>query len=272
METSQQEKKLTHKQIRFLQIALLILGGSFLVFYFLFIYKGENNSNQTDNQTNNSVYYQNQRLTIGREVLHFKNSADRFTIHGDYLLVSKPFNQTTQIYSLKQQEKVKDIKKDLLDFDGKNVLYNEKGINTHFNGKDLHTTCFGGYIKSPTEILCIVPKKDDNLDNKLVTINPQDLTIIELYSSKITLHYVTYVKGTVYIGGFSLQTKENYLIMNGKPTEVPNRVNVLYEKQNNIYFGSFQNEANSHVVNYYKIKQTTNGVTTNMVENGKIVF
>lgn len=254
MEKTEPEKKLSSKQIRIMQILLLTVGVLFLLIYFLFIFKSGNQSTPTGETKNKSVYYKDQRLHIGSEVLLFKNSADTFSIHGDYLLIIQPFTQTTHIYSLKEQKKIKDIKQVVLDFDGKNELFNKNGIQTFFNGKDLQTTCFGGFIKSPTEILCITPKKDDNLDNKLISINPQTLKKTDVYSSAYTLNYVTVIDDKLFIGGYNLQSKENVLIVNTKPVQVPNRIAVAYKKTNKIYAASLQDNENNTINSYYLIK------------------
>jgi len=151
-------------------------------------------------------------------------------------------------------------------------LYNKSGIDTYFNNVALGVRCTSAHIKSETEILCILPKKDDNLDNKLVSINPQTLATSDIYSSQLTLYYVSYLKNNLYLGAFSLKTKKNYLLVDEKVADSPDNVNVIYEKENAIYFGSFQSELNNHTENYYLIKQTDTRITTELIEKGKIVF
>ena len=267
-----EDRKLSSKQIRVMQILLFIVGVLFLLIYLLFIYTSGSRSNPTGDTQNKSVYYQNHKLHIGSDIIQFKNSADTFSIHGDYLLVNEPFIQTTHIYSLKQQKKIKDIKQVVLDFDGKNVLYNENGIQTLFNGKDIETSCFGGYIKSPTEILCITPKATDNLDNKLITINPQTLKKEDVYSSAYTLNYVTVIDGKLFIGGYNLQTKETVLIVNTTVVQVPNRVAVVYKKSNKIYVAFLQDKANRTINSYSQIMGTGSSLTTQLEEEERIVL
>jgi hypothetical protein len=264
-------KKLTTKQIRLLQISLFLIGGLFLLFYFLSMKPKSIPQEQIKPQNAPSIYYQNQQLHIANDTILFKNSAKSFATHGDYLLIREPFIQTTHIYSIKQQKKIKDIPQIALDFDGKNIL-SQKGATTFFNTTDLQTTCFGGYIKSPTEILCIVPKADDNLDNKLVSLNPLTLKQTDAYRSTYTINYVTTIVNTFYLGGYNLQTKEKVLIVNGKVTPIQNRVSLVYMKENNIYVASLQDNTGKNINNYSLVKNLEGNTTIQLEGNDGILL
>jgi hypothetical protein len=265
------KKELTKNQV-FIIKAIFLLLICVVITGMLVFSRQRSNENKEAAETKQAVTYEKGKLSIFEDKYTLFPDTDKIGVHENYMFVTEPRKQKTTVYDKKLQKKVTILDELALDYDGTNVLYNKNGIDTYFNDVNLGVRCISGHIKSDTEILCILPKNDDNLDNKLVSINPQDLTQTDIYASNYTLYYVSFLKNTLYIGGFSLQTKKNYLLVDGNAIEAQDRVNVVFEKGRDIYLGSFQNDLNEHTENEYKVSKAGRDTTIELIEKGKIVF
>ncbi|MGH7204405.1 MAG: hypothetical protein ACREHC_08230, partial [Candidatus Levyibacteriota bacterium] len=133
---------------------------------------------------NNRVTFEQPKLSVFDETRYINVFPDTIHIHYPYLMVVVPEDtkQITTIYSLEEKKQIVIFHDILLDYSNKNFLYNYHGGNTFFNNKNLKLHCDQGFIKSNIEILCIVPKASDPMDNKLISINPQTLASKDVYS------------------------------------------------------------------------------------------
>lgn len=222
--------------------------------------------------TQNPAKFKNLVLTIGNTKYKLGGYPDRIQIHGDYLLLIEPYKNKTIIFRRSTQKKIREENKIITDFDGTNTLTSENDLTTDFNNNSLRARCLAGFIKSPTEILCVVPKKDDNLDNKLVSIDPQTLQQTDIYTSDYTLNSVFSIDGKTYIGGYSLQGKNPVLITSGKGYPIQDKADVIYRIGKIIYFASYKSDFNHKTESYTEINTTDNGVTTITKERGEIIF
>ena len=122
------------KYIR-LKIALssvLLLCG-FLYFLFLL-----NNTHTPKTLPHNqTILFADKKLTVFNDTYDVVREQIRFFEHEGYFLVRQTTKQQTQIYSLKEEKKIKTIPYLVLDYDGKNSLYYKTASSTSRSWKEI---------------------------------------------------------------------------------------------------------------------------------------
>ncbi|GEM_PF-6068708 len=247
-------------------IALLILGFG----YFFFLLLSIKHPNQT--VKNHSVYFAKNNLVVFDDTYDFAHTADRVSFHGDLVLVQIPLSGKTVIYSLKKEKIVKTYPYMMLDYDGKNGLYYKNGRETFFNHESLGLSCQFGYIEDVYHVLCVVPKQEDNLDNKVIRIDTITKEKTDVYLPQNTISTVMANKKKVYVGEYNLQTHQDFITVNTTSTASATITDFFFIYKNNVYAASLPNDFNNHIPSYSKVTATSSKVAVSLIEKGKIVF
>jgi hypothetical protein len=242
-----EESKLTTKQRRLLQLGVVVVVALFILGFFFF----RPNNELIPQLKNNTVYVQNSNLQVFDDSYSL-DFPDRFSLHYPYLLIVKPYQQTTYIYNLEQKKKEKEIKETVLDYTKDNQLYT-KGKTTFYNDKDLGVLCEKGFIKSADEVLCLVKYDRYSINNMLITINLKTLKNHDLYLSKGILSDVKVIGGKIYLGEIDTYTDKSRILVDEESISAPNIISAIYEMNGQPYFAAFKSELNGNAENYYLI-------------------
>ena len=201
MEKKNKEQRGISKQIK-----VLIIGGIVLFFGAYFIYTlsklGIFKSKQPQASTviSKNVLFELPKLYVFDETLYLNQFPDTVRVHHPYLIVVQPETRSSKIYNLETKKVEKEVKNDIpLDYWKGDTLYNWHGVTTFYNSKNLGLRCDIGFIKSVNEILCVIPKAKDPLDNKLISIDPQTGKKHNLYSSQNLFTIVSFSIRQLYI-------------------------------------------------------------------------
>ncbi len=213
-----------------------------------------------------NLYIFNDRQLVGK-------FPDIVKMHYPYLLVIKPGNtkQTTTVYNLETQKKEKILSKIALDYFTGDILYTA-GATTFFNIKDIELRCDYGFIKKKTEILCVTARKDDPLENKLVSLNPQDLEMKDIYSSDNLLGTVSIINGKLFIAEQNIITHKTFLTIDGITKEIPTQADIIYPMNNRIFYATFRVGDIGREASFYEVILHGEEIQTKLVEKEKIVF
>ncbi len=176
---------------------------------------------------------------------------DRISVHYPYLLIIQPDKTLTTVYDLKKRQEKENFKQALLDYDGKNVVYN--GKDTFFNNTDLGVLCSSAFSKSDQEILCATNTSTDTSGNVVVSINTISKLQKTVYQTINLITYVTVIKGNLYIGEMDTKTNENYLVTYGKKIKVQTPVNLIYSMNNQVYVASFKSVFTGNKGMFYEV-------------------
>ncbi len=150
-------------------------------------------------------------------------------------------------------------------------MYN-KGEKTFYNQTSLVAKCDQGLIKSSTKILCIVPKGTDPLDNKLVTFNFQTGKKDTVYSSPNLLGSINLIDSTIYIGEYNLISKKSYITVDGKTTEVPTQVDIVYLIKDKVYYATLKRSEQKQESKFYEISKISNKPLIQLSGKGEILL
>ncbi len=249
------------------QRRLLQIGAALMLVVFLTIFFVVSRKSQSVTVKNNTVYLQDAKLYLFDEVIPVNQYPDRIVFHYPYLLVVQPEQQKSLVYNLETKIKESEIKQIILDYFKGDSLYND-GNSTHFNKQDLGMLCEKGFIKSPSEILCITKVSKDNIENKLISINTNTKKQKELYISKDLLTDVSFIGNSTYLGEIDMYTHKSYIMVDSNRIEVPDVVNLIYQMNGKQYFASYKSAFNGQKEGYYLLE----GGKIIKQEDGKIYF
>ncbi len=254
-------------------IGIAIFFGILLLYYLarLGIFSEDNKKVKV---LNDRVVFEQPKLSIFDETRYINEFPDTIRIHYPYLIVVVPEDtkKITAVYNLEEKKEIASFNDIVLDYYNGNFLYNYHGGNSYFKDKDLGISCDHGFIKSNTEILCITAKDSDPMDNKLININPQNLMTKDLYSSQNALTAIYFDKGTLYIGEYDFVTNKAYVTINGQTAPIEDLANIIYPMGNKMYVASFKSVRNNKIESYYEITNIHKGISTKLVDKGKIIF
>ncbi|MGH7203107.1 MAG: hypothetical protein ACREHC_01545 [Candidatus Levyibacteriota bacterium] len=263
------EKEAQIQKGLYIFVSLIVIVGVLVMLSIYLLYY----SQQKKQKEVQPIIYKHLKLHIFGETIQMR-ADDSIFVHDNYLLVVRPFEGESRIYNMQTQKRIASKPQLALDFDGKNLLYNQNGATTYFNNIPLKKHCSAGYIKSSSEILCITPKHTDLLDNELLSLNPKTGAEKVVYASRFTLNTVTVIKNTLYIGGFVLASHQPVVIVNNSYIKLPDRADVIYPRDGHIFIGSFAGGFNSNTESYTLLSQQkqTNQYAVTTQQKGEIVF
>lgn len=231
---------------------LIRWGVALILILFLIIYLISQNSNKSEVH-NDKVHLQNGKLLIFNDSIVINQFPDRIVFHYPYLIVVKPTQQLSSIYNLENKQKEKDIRAIVLDYYNANLLTNS-GQRTYYNKKDLGVLCEKGFIKNQNEILCVTKQYENQVINKLISINLQTNGQKVIFASKNIITDVSIIGNDTYFGETHPQTHKNYVYINLERLEVPDIVSLIYQMNEKPYFVSFKSTLNNNNENYYLIE------------------
>lgn len=231
---------LDKNQRKLLQWGVVLMLAVFLIAFFFITSKKDT-----------TVYLENQNLHIFADSMPF-GYPDRLSMHYPYFLVVKPEKQITEIYNLEQKKKEKDVKEVALDYQNSMLLY-VKDATTFIDKQDLSVLCEKGVIKSAQEVLCVTKVNPNSIQNKLISIDLKTKEQKDLYISQNIITDLNLIQNSYYLGEVSVYDHKNFLVIDGKQTEVPNIVSIIYEVQGKPYFASFKSALNMQKEGFYEI-------------------
>jgi uncharacterized protein YqfB (UPF0267 family) len=256
-----------------LKIGVLLFVILFFIVYGVVMYfKYTSDNNQTRSAENNTVIFNQPKLTFFSLEESLSLYPDRITIHHPYLIVVRPDAWKSEIYNINTKKQEKVVKEVLLDYFNNNSVYNKQGSETYFNKKNLKILCDRAFIKSSAEVLCVYRPDKNKQDNKLISINTQDLTQKDLYSPQNVITAIYYDKDTLYVGEYDFATQKASIMVNNMSTSIEDLVNVIYPMNNKFYVASFKSLRNKKTETYYEITTSDKTIATRLIERGKIVF
>jgi hypothetical protein len=256
-----------------LKIGVILFVILFFIIYGAAMYfKYANSNNQSDTTKSGTVIFSQPTLKFFNLEKSLSLYPDRITIHYPYLIVVRPDDWKSEIYNLNTQKQEKAVNEVLLDYFDNNSVYNKQGFETYFNKKSLKILCDRAFIKSSEEVLCVYRPDKNKQDNKLISVNTQDLSQNDVYSSREVITAVYYDKGTLYLGLYDFGTQNASIMVNNMSTSIEELVNVIYPMDNKIYAASFKSLRNNKTESYYEISTLDTKVATKLVERGKVVF
>lgn len=227
-------------QRRLFQIGIVSLLLVFFVVLFFILKRSVTNNSS-------SVILRDSMLQVFDETYNNFNYPNRLSIHHPYLLVVQPEKTRTTVYDLTKKEKKEDFKQALLDYDGKNTLYNEK--QTFLNNTNIGILCDNGYILSEQEILCTINSTSSK--NKILSINAKSKLQRTIYETSNLITYVTLIDRKIYVGEINTETNSFYLIIERQKKKIPTPVQLVYTLDNEIFVASFRSVfTNKKIVNY----------------------
>ena len=248
------------KTRKLLQIGVALILSIFLIGYFLLIQKTPESKLK-----NNTVYFENTNLYVFDDIYSLSQYPDKALMHYPYLLVVKTSQQISHFYNLLTKSKKKEIKQSLLDYDGKNTLYNT-GKDTLFNQENLGILCDLGFIKSVDEVLCVTKVDPNFSENKLISIDIVTKRQKDIYTSKNLITAVSVINNVTYLGINDLYTQKNYLLIGKDQIEFPDVASFIYEMDSKPYVISLKSAFNDNTESYYLIE----GEMVVKQEGGKI--
>jgi hypothetical protein len=274
-EQDKKDKLKKQKKIALIVIGVFLLLLTLQVFFITHKNAGKILQKPTKNtpSTESRVIFEQPKLNIFGELSYINQFPDRLHVHYPYLLVVTPgdINHTTTIYSFKTNTKIAQFDKIGLDYFDGNFLYSQKKYS-FFNKVNLGLQCDQGFIKSKTEIYCITAKQDDPLDNKLISINPQNLVKHEIYSSSNLLETASSINGELYISELNINTHQAYLTVGKTTVEIPTQGDIIYPMGKKVYYATFKVNERKQDAEYYEINTSNNGVTIKLIEKGRVIF
>lgn len=254
-----------------------IIVGILLFFGVLFFYtltKLSVFSEDTKASTvlNDQITFEQPKLSIFDETRYINAFPDTIHMHYPYFIVVVPedTNKITTVYNLEEKRKVATYNDIVLDYYNGDFLYNQHGGNTFFKSKNLGLHCDQGFIKNENEILCITAKDNDPMDNKLISIDPQKLSIKDIYNSQNSITTVYYDKDTLYIGEYNYAKKKAYVTVDNKIMETDHLINIIYPIKDKIYVASFKSVQNNNIESYFQI--LTKNMKVKLINRGSIKF
>jgi hypothetical protein len=235
------------KQRKLLQYGVILILVIFLFIYFAFVLKPS-----TSKLKNTTVYIENSKLQVFDDSYSLETYPDKVLMHYPYLLVIQASKQTTYVYNLDSKSKDKEIKLSLLDYDGKDSLYNKDKF-TYYNEESLGVLCDLGFIKSTNEILCITKVDPNFVENKLVSIDTVSKKQKDVLIQKNLITAISVINGTTYLGVSDLYTHRNYLMIGSDRVEFPDVASFIYEMDLKPYVGSLKSAFNKNTESYYEV-------------------
>lgn len=239
--------ELTDERRSQLKKIVIICLTAFLLVYGIYLYFKYNKPANVQNKSegSNSIIFKQPDLQIFSYKETLKMYPDRVLMHYPYFLVVKPDEFKTTIYNIDTKKKEKTVPEIVLDYFKGNMVYNKQGIDTYYKNKKLGVLCDQSFIKSDNEILCITRPDKNQINNKLISINPQTLEQKEVYKSQNVLTALYFEKNILYIGEYNFEINKSYLTVNNKNISAPDLINVIYPMRNDIYFASFKSQRNN---------------------------
>lgn len=231
-------------QRRLLQFGIVFL--LILFFAILFFILRSTNSGPA------KVVLEDSKLQVFNDSYSNFDYPDRISVHYPYLLVVEPAKTITTVYNLEKKEKVAQFKQVLLDYDGKNTLYN--GKQTFFNNTSLGVLCQNAFIKSDSQVLCSANINTTASENGVMTIDTKTKLQRIIYETNNLISYISVLDGKMYIGEVDMNTGTSYLVVDGKKIKVPTPVNLIYLMEGHAYLASFKSvfTGNKHI--YYLLQ------------------
>lgn len=227
-------------QRRLFQIGIVSLLLVFFVTLF-FIFRNSATKHSS------SVILQDSTLQVFDKTYNNFDYPDRISVHYPYLLVVEPTKTTTTVYNLEKKEKVAQFKQVLLDYDGKNTLYNEK--QTFFNNTNLGVLCESGFMKSNEEVLCAVSSTSSK--SRILSVDTKSKTQKPVYETSNLITYVTLINGKIYVGEIDTETNSFYLMVKREKIKIATPIQLVYTLDNEIFVASFRSVfTNEKIVNY----------------------
>lgn len=236
------------KTRKLLQLGVALILLLFLIGYFVLIKK-----TPEPKLKNTTVYLENAKLYIFDDTYSLSQYPDKVLMHYPYLLVIKPSQQVSYIYNLPTNNKEKEIKQSLLDYDGNNTLYNS-GKSTQFNQDSLGVLCDLGFIKSADEILCVTKVDPNFAENKLISIDVTTKKQKDIYTSKNLITAISIVNNITYLGINDLYTHKNFILIDKTQIDFPDVASFIYEMNSKPYVASLKSAFNNNTESYYLIE------------------
>lgn len=245
--------ELTDEKRTQLKKIVIICLTAFLLVYGTYLYFKYNKPANVQNKSegNNSIIFRQPELQIFSFKETLKMYPDRVLMHYPYFLVVKPDEFKTTIYNIDTKKKEKTVPEIILDYYKENTVYNKQGIDTYYNDKKLGNLCDQAFIKSDQEILCITRSDKNQINNKLISINPKTLKQKDLYKSQNVLTAIYFEKNNLYIGEYNFETNTAFLTINNKTIIAPDLISVIYPINNSIYLASFKSKRNGQIESNY---------------------
>lgn len=235
------------KQQKLLQYGVILILVLFLIVYFVIASR-----TQGIHLKNTTVYLENSKLQVFGDAYSLETYPDKILMHYPYLLVIQASKLTTFIYNLETKSKDKELKQAILDYDGKNSLYNQDKF-TFFNDKNLNLLCDLGFIKSVDEILCVTKVDPNFAENKLTSINVTSKKQKDVYVPKNLITAISVINNTTYLGVSDLYTHKSFLTIADKKVEFLDVVSFLYQMDSKPYIASLKSTFNNNIESYYAI-------------------
>lgn len=258
---------------------IFLLGGIVIFFSILFVYYlaklGIFSEEKTEPQVrNNLVVFAQPKLAIFDTTRYINEFPDTVRMHYPYMLVIVPEDKKkiTTVYSLDAKKEVAALHDIALDYGNGKFLYNYHGGETRYAEKALGVSCTQGFIKNEREILCIMAKGNDPLENKLISIDPQTLEKKEIYSSANLLSTVSVIDGKLYIGEQNIETEKYYLVVGQQIMESSTPIDLIYPMQGKVYFATFKTVATKRAAAFYEVIMQQGKQKLSPVEKGRIVL
>ncbi|HUQ85054.1 MAG TPA: hypothetical protein VM077_01915 [Candidatus Limnocylindrales bacterium] len=256
-----------------LKVAVLLFVILFFVIYGVVMYfKYTSDNTQSKSAKNNTVIFNQPKLTFFSLEESLSLYPDRITIHHPYLIVVRPDAWKSEIYNINTKKHEKVVNEVFLDYFNNNSVYNKQGSETYFNKKSLKILCDRAFIKSSTEVLCVYRPDKNKQDNRLISINTQNLTQRDLYSPQNVITAIYYEKDTLYVSEYDFAMQKASIMVNNMSTSIEDLVNVIYPLNNKFYAASFKSLRNKKTESYYEISISDTSIATKLVERGKILF
>jgi len=261
------------------QIKIAIIGGVALFFSILFLISlarlgvfKEDQEKQT--LRNDRIVFDQPKLSIFDETRYINQYPDTIHMHYPYFIVVVPEDtkQITTVYDFNQKRAIASFNDIVLDYYNGNFLYNYHGGNTYYKGKNLGVHCTQGFIKSSTEILCVIQNSTNSLYSDLIIIDPQTLITKTLYSPQNAITAIYYDKNTLYLGEYDYNAHQAYLTINGKRSKVNTFINIIYPRENNMFIGTFKNDNISFVTSYSQLVSKNGQIANILQSKGEITF
>jgi hypothetical protein len=260
-------------------IKFVIIGGIILFFGTIFIYNliklGVFNQDfQKTSVLTNTVVFEQPKLSIFDDTRYINQFPDTIHIHYPYFIVVVPEDtkQITTVYSLTKKTKIASFNDVVLDYYNGSFLYNYHGGTTYYNGKNLKYHCDQGFIKSDTDILCVIQNSMKPSYSDLMSINPQTLTTMTIYSPQDAITAIYYMNNSQYIGEYNYNTHQTFITLNGKKITVNNYVSIFYPMKNSRYTATFKNDKNNLIATYSRISTSKSKIANTLIQRGIIIF
>lgn len=256
-----------------LKIGVIIFIILFLACYGIFMYlKYIAPQKTTAISASDQIVFKQPTLQVFSYKTSLNAYPDRIMIHYPYLVVIRPDQWQSEIYNMQTKRKEKTVNEVLLDYLNGNIVYNKQGYQTYYNNQSLGLLCDQAFIKSTTEILCITRPDPNKENDKLISINTQDKTQKDVYSSENVLTALYFDTENLYVGEYNFETNKAFITINDKTATIGDLVNIIYPMQGSFFTASFKSQRNNNIESYYKINTSNQQITTNLMDKDIIVF